>query len=251
MNPYGGEGPWTGIRSGGGIWREFCSVSGASHAPSGIVAMLDHHGVIDTMSFDEACQTGVDFDHCDALTTFMCSFGRRHRQDALSVDAAYHPMVAECDGCIFTDYREGYHRDVDVYREPWMGPRCVGIRGDKGQVADLMRKPVLLFDDNEENIDLLRLRSSPNVPLDGVLVRRGRNAHRPVPPGYLCENDPREWVQICRRFGSAYSSDVTGDGPRMLHEARPPDAKFAAAFPQDGLLGSCSSKARCHSHRCW
>ena len=180
--------------------------------------MLDHHGVIDTMSFDQACQTGVDLDHCDDVTTFMCSFGKRHRRDALSTSAAYHPMVAECDGHIFTDYREGYHCDVDVYREPWMESNCVGIRGDKGQVADLMRKPVLLFDDREENIDLVRLRSSPNLYLDGVLVRRGQNADIPVPPGYLCYNDPREWVQICRRFGSAYSSDITGDGPRMLHE---------------------------------
>ena len=129
------------------------------------------------------------------------------------MSAAYHPMVAECDGHIFTDYREGHHRDVDVYREPWMKSNCVVVRGDKGQVADLMRKPVLLFDDKEENIDLLRSRSSSDRPLDGVLVRRGRNVGRPVPPGYLCENDPREWVQICRRFGSAYSSDVTGDGP--------------------------------------
>ena len=94
-----------------------------------------------------------------------------------------------------------------------MESNCVGIRGDKGQVADLMRKPVLLFDDKEENIDLLRSRSSSDRPLDGVLVRRGRNAGRPVPPGYVCENDPRVWVQICRKFGSAYSSDVTGDGP--------------------------------------
>ena len=94
-----------------------------------------------------------------------------------------------------------------------MESNCVGIRGDKGQVADLMRKPVLLFDDKEENIDLLRSRSSSDRPLDGVLVRRGRNACRPVRPGYVCENDPRVWVQICRKFGSAYSSDVTGDGP--------------------------------------
>ena len=54
--------------------------------------------------------------------------------------------------------------------------------------------------------------------MDGVLVRRGEKAGRFVPPGYLCENDPREWVQICRRFGSAYSSDVTGDGPQALHD---------------------------------
>ena len=80
--------------------------------------------------------------------------------------------------------------DVDVDREPWMESNCVGIRGDKGQVADLMRKPVLLFDDHEENIALLRLRSSPNLYLDGVLVRRGRKADIPVPPGYLCYNDP-------------------------------------------------------------
>ena len=136
----------------------------------------------------------------------------------MDTSAAYHSMVAECDGHIFTDYREGYHRSVDVYREPWMATNCVVVRGDKGQVAELMRKPVLLFDDNEENIDLLRIRSSSESPLDGVLVRRGNKAGRFVPPGYRCENDPREWVQICKKFGSAYSSDFTGDGPQALHD---------------------------------
>ena len=179
--------------------------------------MLDHHGVIDTMTPQQARHTGVDLDHCNEVTTLMCSFGRQHRRDAMNTRAAYHSMVAECDGHIFTDYPLGHQRSVDVYRESWMGSNCVGVRGDKGQVAELMRKPVLLFDDKEDNIDLLRLRSSSESPLDGVLVRRGKKAGRSVPPGYLCENDPREWVQICIRFGRAYSSDVTGDGPQALH----------------------------------
>ena len=217
INPRCGNRRRTEIRNGGSIWHDFCNASGVLHPSCRVVVMLDHHGVIDTMTPQQARHTGVDLDHCNEVTTLMCSFGRQHRRDAMNTRAAYHSMVAECDGHIFTDYPSGHHRSVDVYREPWMGSNCVGVRGDKGQVAELMRKLVLLFDDNEENIDLLRLRSSSESPLDGVLVRRGKKAGRSVPPGYLCENDPREWVQICIRFGRAYSSDVTGDGPQALH----------------------------------
>ena len=76
-----------------------------------------------------------------------------------------------------------------------------------------MKKPVLLFDDKEENIDRMRIRSRDSTPLGGILVRRGRNAHLRVPPSYVWSNDPREWVQICQHFGSRYASDMTGDGP--------------------------------------
>ena len=51
MNPYGREGPRTGSRSGGSIWREFCCVFGVSQCQSGSVVMLDHHGVIDTTHY--------------------------------------------------------------------------------------------------------------------------------------------------------------------------------------------------------
>ena len=179
--------------------------------------MLDHNGVINTLSEDEAVDTGVELDHLDGTVILMCSYGYEHRQRSLDPGNDYYPLVAECAGYIFTDYRAGFHGSVDVYRDPWMPPNCIGIRGDKGQAADLLMKPVLLFDDKEENIDRMRLRSRDSTPLGGILVRRGRYAQRPVPPSYVCSNDPKEWVQICEHFGSRYASDMTGGGTGGLH----------------------------------
>ena len=48
------------------------------------------------------------------------------------------PIHAECDGYIFTDYRIGYYRNVGVDRESWVARNCVAVRGDKGQVAQLL-----------------------------------------------------------------------------------------------------------------
>ena len=59
--------------------------------------MLDHSGVIDTLSTDQARQIGVHLDHYNDVTTVMCSFGKQYRRDALTEKATYHPMVAECD----------------------------------------------------------------------------------------------------------------------------------------------------------
>ena len=50
----------------------------------------------------------------------------------------------------------------------------VGVRGDKGQVAQLLRAPAMFFDNEEDSVALLRDRSLPTQPLDGALVRRGR-----------------------------------------------------------------------------
>ena len=109
-------------------------------------------------------------------------------------------MVASCDGYIFTDYRWSFHATVDVYREAWMPTNCIGVRGDKGQVARLLNIPTLLFDDKEENIDRVR-RYKVGHELNGVVVRRGRKRKRGVEPGYECIiNDPYKWVARLRHF---------------------------------------------------
>ena len=93
--------------------------------PNGVVAMFDQHDVIDTMNFEEACHTGVSLDFNDSVTTLLCSYGKDHRREAFEPRAEWLPMVKECEGCIFTDYREGFHRTVDIYRESWMSPDCM------------------------------------------------------------------------------------------------------------------------------
>ena len=188
------------IRHGHDQWREFCECTGLNHYPDGVVVFFDQHNVVDTMTFDEACDTGTSLDHIENVNVFICSYGRDHREETYSQEVEWCPMVAECDGYIFTDYCEGYYQSIDVYRDDWMEPNTIGVKGDKGQIAKLMNKPVLLFDDREDNIERLRQRSSADAYLDGVVVRRGTKAHRRVNPGFVIENNCNEWINIVRRF---------------------------------------------------
>ena len=169
-----------------------------------MAALFDKHDVVNTLDFDEACAVGVDFDHRDAIAPILCSYSPRNaidlRLETFDRTQPWAPMVGECDGHIFTDHREGFFRCVDVYREEWMLPNCIGFRGDKGQVARLIGLPALLFDDKEEVIDLLRRRSTPEVPLDGIVVRRGRKSEWGVAPGYQVANDPATWLPICEEY---------------------------------------------------
>ena len=165
-----------------------------------MLALFDQHDVVDTLNFDQACAVGLGFDYAEAIAPILCSYGRDHRLEAFDRAQPWAPMVAECEGHIFTDYREGWHRSVDVYREAWMPPSCIGFRGGKGQVARLIGLPALLFDDKEEVIDLLRRRSTPEVPLDGIVVRRGRKTEWGVAPGYQVANGPATWLPICEGY---------------------------------------------------
>ena len=208
-NAYGGEGPHHGpsrwwnqcsIRYGNSIWREFVAAAHLDDAPVDLLALFDKHDVVDTLSFHEACAVGLGFDYEEAIAPILCSYGRRYRLETFDRTQPWAPMVAECQGHIFTDFPEGWHRSVDVYREPWMPPSCIGFRGDKGQVARLIGLPTLLFDDKEEVIDLLRRRSTPEIPLDGIVVRRGRKLDWGVAPGYRIANDPDTWLAICQEY---------------------------------------------------
>ena len=136
-----------GVRHGNEIWREFRSSTGLDSDNVKVAAMFDLHDVVNTMTFDEACDTGVDLEFIDEVATFLCSKGKNGRPNTFLRSNTFSPMINECDGHIFTDYTTGHHRNVDIYKEPWMPTRCIGVKGDKGQIASLMRKPVLLFDD--------------------------------------------------------------------------------------------------------
>ena len=166
------------IRHGKHVWREFCSCTGISNATIRSAVMLDFHDVIDTMNHEEAARTGVELDHLENTVTLACSYGHSKREHMFDRDAEWCPMIAECDGHIFTDYREGWHRTVDIYREDWMQKTCIAVRGDKGQVAKLLEMPCLLFDDKEDNIRTVLKRNTRENPLNGVIVRRGRKARR-------------------------------------------------------------------------
>ena len=193
-----------GIRGGNSVWNDFKHVTQFDRWPNiSATVLFDHHHVVDTLSRPEACTVGVELDHNPVVVSYLCSFGKKKRHKPFKKRAEYRPLIDELDGYIFTDIPAGWTNTVDVYREPWMGPKSVGVKGDKGQVASLLRSPTILFDDKEENVDLLRARSTVDCTLDGFIVRRGRKAHDPVAHGYedLDLNNCNDWVTAVQAFG--------------------------------------------------
>ena len=186
------------IRGGNNIWREFKLATHLDNCD--VVSLLDKHDAVDNMTRHEAVNVGVDLDHMEYVCTLLCSYGRDQRLQAFDRSQEWYPMVTECDGYTFTDYRVGTHPSVDIYREEWMPIHCIGVRGDKGQLAQLTRKPCILLDDKEENIDLLRYRSTQECPLDGVVIRTGRKRNWNVKPGYVGESNNLLWPEWVRRF---------------------------------------------------
>ena len=96
-----------------------------------------------------------------------------------------------------------------------MGMNCIAIRGDKGQAAELLNKPSLLFDDKEDNIDLLRARSTPLNKLDGVVVRMGKKRRYNVARGYVANYHDDHWEGLIADFdyyyGRGCGQNVHGD----------------------------------------
>ena len=104
------------------------------------------------------------------------------------------------------------HGPVDVWRYDGMEPNMVCISGDKGDAAQLLGLPMILFDDREDNlVDVVNKGSKYNV---GVVVRRGdaqfklvhrRNEH-------LVINNPHDWVYWSWRFWGVRHIDTPKTG---------------------------------------
>ena len=124
-----------GIGGGNSVWKEFLHSSQSFRTSTTAAALFNHHHVVDTFSHLEACTVGVELHQYPVLGSDLCSLGRGNRQKVFVEDVPYRPMIAELDGLIFTDCRAGRRAHVDVYRERLMTQNCVGITGDKGQVA--------------------------------------------------------------------------------------------------------------------
>ena len=184
------------------MWNEFLEATQSSRSSITAAALFDHHHVVDTLSHPEACTVGVELDHNPVVVSYLCSFSWKYRQRAFFEDVPYRPMISELDGFIFPDYRFGRDKDVDVYRERWMTPNCVRISGDKGQVASLLRRPAILFDDKEANVRRLRARSTEGCTLDGVIVRRGLKAYNPVEWGFVELSNCNDWITAIEAFGA-------------------------------------------------
>ena len=195
------------IRGGNEIWREFVHAVELEHTEA--IAYFDRHNVIDAMTHDQAVTVGVELDHMDHITPLILSKSRStSSRRSIFDDSEWKPMAVECEGTIFTEMSRSTFNFVDVYREPWMSSSTVGVFGDKGQVAALARKPCVLFDDKEMNLDLVINQSSDGALKEGVLVRIGKKRHRRIGRSkhgawpYITY-DPYEWPDI------VYNMDFT------------------------------------------
>ena len=135
------------------------------------------------------------------------SKGRGHRHEVLddSINEGWRPLLNACDRLsVYTDYFQGHHWKVDFLREPWMATTEVIMRGDKSQLAALLRKPCLLFDNRWDNIALLRGRCTDQIPLNGALVRRGAKAWDPERPGFSTVRTAEDFVDAAIAFDNKF-----------------------------------------------
>ena len=85
------------------------------------------------------------------------------------------------DFFIFTEV-VGNKEPITVYRLPGMKDNMVCISGDKGDAAQLLGLPTILFDGRDDNLDdVLTKGHRENV---GVLVRRGSAMWKHTPRWY-------------------------------------------------------------------
>ena len=142
------------IRHGQHIWDEFYEELQIQTADT--IGFFDKHDVVDELNEDQAEYAGEELDGILGVRTVLLSFGKKLRQASFFQWEQWYPSIAMLDGYIFTDFRECWRDQVDVYREPWMMTKCIGIRGDKGHAAELFNRPGVLFDDKEFNVGIVR-----------------------------------------------------------------------------------------------
>ena len=106
---------------------------------------------------------------------------------------------------------------VDIWRHQGMDYNMICISGDKGDAAQLLGLPTLLFDDREENLaDVVNKGSAQNA---GILVRKGEARDKRVHPWNrrLVINDPHDWVYRSWQFARRFPQPLSLDGRPCRH----------------------------------
>ena len=106
-------------------------------------------------------------------------------------------MVYSFNGQVFTSYNVGWHRHVDVSRDPGYPLTAIRIRGDKTAISNLMGKPAILFDDKVDNVNL-HLANSFHGSEAFLVDIDGRRRYRLQ--GYAYSNNPRLWPDQVQSF---------------------------------------------------
>lgn len=206
------------IRRGASIFRRFCSDLDLEHCST--ISVFDHHNVVDQFSEDEAISLGVALDHLHDHCSVLLSYGFSHRQEAFDSTKRFYPMINELDAYIFTDLRHNRRFGVEVYQDQWMRDTCrrmnkpqgliIGMCGDKGQVAELLGKPIIFFDDKEENVVQVLQAKQGN---EAYLVRIGERKRHPVRSiggiAFTATSTVSEWEALCKNFHNAHTMEKT------------------------------------------
>ena len=131
---------------------------------------------------------------------------------------------------IFTDTKENDSDQVDVYRvmeiNQGRDANIIGFTGNKGQAAELLERPSLMFDNREINIDRFTERSTSRKRMGGILVRVGSWRRKPYREGYQLNFDAGLWSPLMRNFTQMYGTDPT-DAPQGVILRRDNEAETA------------------------
>ena len=194
------------------------------------VMAFDKHNVVDTMNPEESLRfvglrNQVHFKNNLGGALVLLSRGTSRWTDAL--EEGDQTVFYRCAD--FLIYTEKINRDPDrdgpvsIWRYPEMESHMICINGDKGDAAQLLGLPMILFDDKEENLtDIIDKGHRQNV---GVVVRRGEAVNRRIKRRNnrsMVINDPHAWVYWSWRFARLFPQpqDIEGPPKRRL-EAGP------------------------------
>ena len=80
------------------------------------------------------------------------------------------------------------------------------MRGDKGQAAELLKKPIVFFDDHEAHALQVHNARQGN---EAYVVRIGKKQEEPVHSHcFSVTTDPNEWLALCKNFHAKWQEEV-------------------------------------------
>ena len=204
---------YTHIRRGQQTWDDF--LQAVDHENTEVYALFDYHDVVSEMSHDEAADIGVNLEFIDGVTPLILSRARAHHvRRSVFENTSVAPMIRQCEGVIFTDLWQSKYDVVDVYQEKWMQQNVIAVYGDKGQVGNLLQRRAILFDVDEDNLDLFLDWDVPHQHKAAALVRigqrhRSRVRHSRHRDGHwdCVSRNPHRWPDIVRTFYRSSAPD--------------------------------------------
>jgi hypothetical protein len=190
-------------------WMHNCFITNAR-----CIALFDYHDVIDTLSWEEACEVALDVAlDVNPVPSILCSFGWHHCVDTFIKTNAWHPLIKEMAGFVFTDDKESKWQRLRVYQDPRMPQEnIIRVSGNKADVARLLCMPSILFEDKERAVTQHEEAYPGNR---GIIVKRGRKHRHRRLDGFTYCNDPSTWAdsvtQFMLEFGGPAEAEMEAD----------------------------------------